>query len=76
MGFEVYSFIYLQEKAFSLLLGQLLEASITAGSRATQPLRFSFLIYKMRLVTFTKTIIVRITMQGVPRRSNVIPETR
>ena len=60
MGFEVYSFIYLQEKAFTLLLGQLLEASIRAGSRATQPSSFSFLIYKMRPVIFIKTVIVRI----------------
>lgn len=76
MVFEIYSFVYLQEKAFNLLLGQLLEASIMDGSRATQPLSFSFLIYKMRLVIFTKTIIVRVTMQGVPKRSNIIPETR
>lgn len=76
MGFEVYSFIYLQEKAFSLLLGQLLEASIRAASRATHPLSFSFLIYKMRTVIFIKTIIMRIKMQEVPKRSNIIPETR
>ena len=76
MGFEVYSFIYLQEKAFSLLLGQLLEASIRAGSRATHPLSFGFRIYKMRTVIFIKTIIMRIKMQEVPKRSNIIPETR
>ena len=76
MGFGVYSFIYLQEMTFILLLGQPLEASIRAGSRATQPLSFSFLMYKMRQVIFTKTIIVRIKMQGVTKGSITMPETR
>ena len=45
-GFGVYSFIYLQENAFCPLLGQPLAVSIRAGSRATQPLSFNFLIYQ------------------------------